>query len=105
MDESFDPSEIQVDNVETKWYMNGIRDMVVQTTPSQPLFSQAWNDTKLQYPIDKVVNSNVINYLKSQFEMERMRDHFMVIRLLLRNPDNHKVVTKYAEVDNNLSMR
>ena len=102
---SFDPSEIQVDNVETKWYMNGIRDMVVQTTPSQPLFSQAWNDTKLQYPIDKVVNSNVINYLKSQFEMERMRDHFMVIRLLLRNPDNHKVVTKYAEVDNNLSMR
>jgi len=102
---SFDPSEIQADNVETKWYMNGIRDMVVQTTPSQPLFSQAWNDTKLQYPIDKVVNSNVINYLKSQFEMERMRDHFMVIRLLLRNPDNHKVVTKYAEVDNNLSMR
>jgi hypothetical protein len=70
--------------------------MVDQTNPEQPLFSKNWNDLQSQYYIDKVPNMNVINYLtKSQFEMELLRDTFMVSRFIFKPIENYRITTKY----------
>lgn len=92
---TYDPSEIQVSHVESTWNFNGMRDMVQQTTPPQPLFDKTWGAIASQYPIDKIPNVNIVNYLKSQFEMERFRDGYMAVRLKLSDPQNHKVTVKY----------
>ena len=79
--------------------------MVTQTTPKQPLFAQNWNNIKTNYYIDKVPNSNIIDITKSQFQMAKLRDHYVALRLYFSNPDNHKLVTKYFEVNNKVSLR
>jgi len=93
---TFDPSTILADQIESNWNINNIRDMVDQTNPEQPLFSKNWNDLQSQYYIDKVPNMNVINYLtKSQFEMELLRDTFMVSRFIFKPIENYRITTKY----------
>jgi len=102
---TYTPGTIQAENVEGKWHLTGLRDMVTQTTPKQPLFAQNWNNIKTNYYIDKVPNSNIIDNSKSQFQMAKLRDHYIALRLYFSNPENHKLVTKYFEVNNKVSLR
>lgn len=104
---SFNPGEILVDRTESNWSINNIRDMVDQTSPEQPLFTSDWNSIKTDYFIDKKPNSNVLNYLtKPQYEMEELRDNYMVCRLSYKNAlNNRKIVTKYLNNNFNYSVR
>ena len=81
---------------ESNWNINNIRDMVDQTNPEQPIFTTNWTQLQGQYPIDKVPNMNVLNYLtKSQFDMEPLRDNFMACRLQFKPTENYRITTKY----------
>lgn len=99
---SFDPSEILASNKESVWSINSFRDMVVQTNPIEPIFTSDWNTLmyQLAYPIDKVPNMNVLNYTKSQFEMEVFRDNAIKVRLFYKDStDNSRILTKYITSD------
>lgn len=103
---TFDPSTILVESTESNWAINNIRDMVDQTNPEQPIFSTNWTDIQSTYPIDKVPNMNVINYLtKSQFDMQPFRDSFMAARLMFKPVENHRITTKYLANKYNISFR
>jgi len=93
---NFDPSTILAEQVENNWNINNIRDMVDQTNPEQPIFTEAWSQIQSFYPIDKIPNMNIINYLtKSQLEMEELRDNYMVSRLYFKPLEDYRITTKY----------
>lgn len=104
---SFDPGQIFAERTESNWNINNIRDMVDQTTPEQPLFTSDWVSIKNTYFTDKVPNSAVLNYLtKPQYEMEELRDSFMVCRLSYKNAlNNRRIITKYLSNNSNISIR
>ena len=81
--------------------------MVDQPTPNQPIFTSNWVSIKNNYFIDKIPNSNVLNYLtKPQYEMEELRDNFMVSRLSYKNAlNNRRIITKYLNNNFNYSIR
>ena len=81
---TYSPTTALVERLERNWKINNFRDNVVQTNPEQGLFTASWTNAtyQSQYPIDKVANTNVISSTKSQFELARLRDKFMVIRLI-----------------------
>lgn len=103
---TFDPSEILVERTESNWNINNIRDMVDQTNPEQAIFSSNWNDLSTQYYIDKVPNSNIINYLtKSQFEMEPMRDNYLAARLFYTPSQDRRITVKFINNNYDYSIR
>ena len=104
---TFDPGMIYSERTESNWNISNIRDMVDQTTPEQPIFTSAWNSIKNSYYTDKVPNSAVMGYLtKSQFEMEPLRDNYMVARLSYKNALNdRRIITRYLSTNYNISMR
>lgn len=97
---TFSPSGALVERVERNWRVNKLRNRVVQTSPEQSIFTSNWADTNYQtaYPIDKVPNVNVISGV-NQFEMSKLRDKYMVVRLIYDDVANrdYTLVTKVAE--------
>jgi hypothetical protein len=72
-------------NKENHWYINNIRDYVVETLT--PIFTKEWDAIKNDYPIDKIVNQEIINYEKNWFETEQFRDTYLIVRLINKNED------------------
>lgn len=103
----FDPGAIFSERTESNWNISNIRDMVDQTNPEQPLFASDWNSIKNSYYTDKVPNGSILNYLtKPQYEMEELRDNFMVCRLSYKNAlNNRRIITKYISTNSNFSIR
>lgn len=101
----YDASQIYADRNERNWSFNQLRDMC--SNLNEPLFTKDWLNTQyqLKFPIDKVVNSNVINYFKSQFEMQKFRDKYLATRLSYNKPNNRKITTKYLVTQNKESLR
>jgi len=93
----FDAANILVERTESNWNINNIRDMVDQTNPIQSIFTSDWNSIRSNYFIDKVPNSNIINFLtKPQYEMEMLRDNYLAVRLSYKNSlNNRRIITKY----------
>ena len=71
---------IIISNNEHDWRFNDLRDHVVDY--SKPLFSKSWNSIKDDYPIDKVVNEVVIDYLKNWYELRTFTDKYLAVRLI-----------------------
>lgn len=61
------------------WNLNGIRNFI--TDYSIPISSTNWTDVSSDYFIDKVPNAAAHDFTKSQFEQERLRDHWVGVRL------------------------
>ena len=102
----FDASQIYSDRNERTWSFNQMRDNTTMVV-AEPLFTKDWNNLTYQnqYPIDKVSNINVINYFKSQFEMQKFRDKYLAVRLSYNKPFNRKITTKYLVTQNKDSLR
>jgi hypothetical protein len=104
---AFSPGSIFAEVTEGNWSINNIRDMIDQPTPNQPIFTSDWVSIKNNYFIDKIPNSTVLNYLtKPQYEMEELRDSYMVSRLSYKNAlNNRRIITKYLNNNFNYSIR
>jgi len=63
----------------TVWRINNLRDLVSSRTMSY--FTSQYSDISSNYFIDKVLNENAINYDTSQYELKRMNDTWLGIRL------------------------
>lgn len=86
-----------INNVEGNWRFNNFRDNVIDYT--KPLFTTTWDSIQNEYPIDKVINQSVIDYLKDWYELESFRDKYLVIRLIYSNfvqKNNYQITTNYS---------
>lgn len=92
--------EAIVNLVEGTWYVNDFRDFVVDK--SVPLFSKVWEDIKNEFPIDKVVNFDAINFEKDWTELEPFRGKYLTIRLAYygENTDNNIQISINYVIDN-----
>lgn len=94
------PGEITIDRNERNWSINNLRDCVVDYTT--PFFSRDWLAIQSQYPIDKVVNTGVINFNKDWYELESFRDKYLNIRLKFDNFADVSLTTQFSiETENN----
>jgi hypothetical protein len=82
------------DRNERDWTINNIVDFVDDYDES--MFSEDWDQIKENYFIDKVVNNNVINTDKPWYELERMRDKYLITRLILNDDQNIQLVTHFV---------
>jgi hypothetical protein len=105
--QNYSTDRAYVSRNERTWTLNNIRDLVIQTNPEQALFSKVWSNTdyQSQYPIDKVVNNNIIDNTKTQFELQKFRDNFLITRYILESPNNRKITTQFANLKTRLSFR
>ena len=84
---------ILINKYERTWNMNGFRNNVVDET--LPMFTQRWQDIQSDYYIDKLPNQNVINYNKSLFKKEKLRDKFLITRFIYEDENPKKLVYKF----------
>ena len=84
---------ILINKYERTWNLNGFRNNVVDET--LPMFTQRWQDIQSNYYIDKLPNQNVINYNKSLFKKEKLRDKFLITRLIYQTANPKKLVYKF----------
>lgn len=94
-----------VEKNEGVWSINCIRDYVNNYTI--PMFVNDWNSIKSSYPIDKIVNPLAINVNKQWFELENLRDKYLVIRLIFSNFEDAdiQITTNYSFENEQQSLR
>jgi hypothetical protein len=89
---------IIADNREGNWYINDIRDYVVNR--NIPLFLTTWETLKGTLPIgerdyiDKMVNPDAIDLEKPWFELEFIRDRYMMARFYFDKTD-YNIIVQY----------
>lgn len=76
-------SEIGTEKIEGIWTLNEIRDYITNYTI--PFTSSAWTDIKDIYPIDKTLNPLAFAGQKQWWELESLRDTYLIIRLIFSN--------------------
>ncbi len=84
---------IIIDRREVGWNINNFRDYVVDY--NTPFFTTDWETIKTQYPIDKVVTPDVIDFRKDWRTLESFKGKYIVFRLKLDNFDNINLITNY----------
>lgn len=78
------------------WRINNIRNLVTNTT--KPIFNSNITDIQSEYYIDKILNTDVIDYNLSQYKMTKMNDLWLGLRLTAYfNQDGRKEVD-YTDV-------
>jgi hypothetical protein len=84
--------QIAADKKEHNWSMNDIRDLVTEYDGA--LFSSDWIDIEDSFPIDKVVNSEIFS-AKNWFNIGRLRDKYMNVRLFYTPTDDTQITLYY----------
>ncbi|ALN97276.1 virion structural protein [Flavobacterium phage Fpv1] len=94
---------IHIDRNERDWCINDLRDLSVN--PNVSIFNKNLTSLQADYFIDKIVNSNRIDYNKDWTEMESFRDKFMVIRLIFDTFDTTRLIMNFSIQDSKVSER
>jgi len=82
------PNRILFERKGREVHMNEILDVV---STDLPIFTSEWSVIQPDYFIDKVVNTNAVDFNKSLFTKSRMVDQYMVSRLFFNPNDNIKI--------------
>ena len=97
------PNEIIVDRNERNWTLNTLRD--IRTKYNEPIFISKLTALQNKYFIDKVLNTNSLDFNKDWTELESFRDKYLVVRFIF---DNFAEITKQdsgtVKVVNNFSV-
>jgi hypothetical protein len=88
-------SGIFVDRTERQWSINKYRDIVDNTANPQSLFKVDWSSINTDYYIDKVPNPVIHNLNKSVYTKERLRDVYMVARLIYEDFNNKQLTIRF----------
>lgn len=109
----YTPSEegidIIIDKNEKTWTINDLRDYVVDY--SQPLFNEETLSKELQdYRIDKgyidkLPNISIISKDKDWWDLQMLRDKYLVVRLIFDNFADVKLLFNFINENKNLSLR
>ena len=60
------------------------------------MFLNTWEDIKNDYYIDKVINSDSIDFEKDWYDLETFNDKFLNIRLIFDNKNDVKLILNYS---------
>jgi len=82
------PNRILFERKGREVHMNEILDVV---STDLPIFTSEWTVIQPNYFIDKLVNTNAVDFNKSLFTKSRMVDQYMVSRLFFNPNDNIKI--------------
>jgi hypothetical protein len=94
---------INLDRNERDWCINDLRDLSVN--PNVSIFNKNLTSLQADYFIDKIVNSNRIDYNKDWTEMESFRDKFLVVRLIFDTFDTTRLIMNFSVQDSKVSER
>lgn len=72
--------EIKISKEEGIWHINDIRNYLIDD--SEALFTKDWTKIETEYPIDKIVNDNIIDHNKTWQELEMLRGKYLTMRLI-----------------------
>jgi hypothetical protein len=97
------PGEILIDRAERDWCINDIRDYRIDY--AKPVFKKDWTSIRGSFPIDKVLDTTVIDFNKDWTQLESLRDKFLIVRLILDNLHNVQLVTNFSITDPQESFR
>lgn len=92
-----------IDRNERHWYFNDIRDYRVNY--NAPIWNSNLRDLQDNYFIDKALNEDAIDFNKDWYELESMRDKYLVIRLIFDKFVNINYKTTFAISELNPSER
>jgi len=73
------------------WKVSKLRDYVYSYTDH--FFTKHWMLTRPDYPIDKVLNNNMISHTKDQYQLSGLKDKWLGVRLFFKPRDNYKITT------------
>jgi len=97
------PGEIIVNRTERDWCINDIRDY--RTDYLKPIFTESWESLKSVYPIDKVIDTDFIDFNKDWTQLENMRDKFLIVRFIFDNLQDVQLLMNYNIDISTLSYR
>lgn len=95
---------INLTKKEKDWHIHKLLDMSTNIIP-KTLFSKDWDDTKTEYPIDKVINSSAIDSSKDWWLRGRFRDKYFVARFQYNNLQNKKILCNFVSSNFRVSQR
>ena len=96
-------NQIYVDKNEEDWNLNDIRDIRVDYT--EPIWIK---DKEVLDPIpfvDKVLNTDSLDFNKDWTQLESFRDKYLVIRLIFDTFDDVNIFLNYSDLNETLSSR
>jgi len=99
----FKPGEILIDRAERDWCINDIRDYRIDY--AKPVFKKDWTSIRGSFPIDKVLDTTVIDFNKDWTQLESLRDKFLIVRLILDNLHDVQLITNFSITDPQESFR
>jgi hypothetical protein len=88
-------NSIIIEKVEQNWHFNDLRDIVIDYTV--PLFKEDSASISTKYYIDKIINSSAISVNKDWYELQSLRDKYLVLRFIFDNFDNTRLITNYTK--------
>jgi hypothetical protein len=96
-------NDIIADRNERTWTLNDLRDITVDY--NIPIFTRDVVSLSSEYYTDKVLNFNAVDYNKPWYELQSLRDKYLVVRLKFDNFDNIRLVTNFTDEIENKSYR
>jgi hypothetical protein len=101
--ENVSGDQITIDRNERNWTINEIRDY--RTDYLNSIWTENWTEMQIEFPIDKVINSSTISFTKDWYDLQPMRDKYLIIRFIFDNFDNISLTTNYTFEKENRSFR
>ena len=101
--QNLEGDSIIIDRNERDWTINQLRD--VRVNYKEPIFKSKLKDLQEDYFIDKVLNTNALDYEKDWTQLESFRDKYLVIRLIFDNFDDVKLLLNYSIENEQQSQR
>ena len=96
-------NEVTVTANENILFINALRNYVKNY--QQDLFTSDWvTEFISKYPIDKVVNSNILSY-SDWTKVDVLRDRYFVVRMIYNNKGEEMLALKYIGNDTTLSIK
>ena len=96
-------NSIIADRNERTWTLNDLRDITVDY--DIPIFRKDAVSLSSEYYTDKVLNLDAVDYDKPWYELQSLRDKYLVVRLKFDNFDDIRLVTNFTEEIENKSHR
>jgi hypothetical protein len=94
-------SNISWSQVENGYYLNNLRDYTTKSGNNDDPINLLLDDDYF-FGEENLQNTN---QNKSPFELERMRDYFLSVKLDAYHPENYKISTDLISTKNNISFR
>lgn len=96
-------NEILVDRNERNWNINDFRDLRINY--NVPIFKSDLKSVQDNYYIDKVLNTESINYNKNWTQLENFRDKYLAVRLIFDKFADTKMLLNFSLENETVSNR